>query len=61
MKKNDKLKKVVSIFICFDAPTKEENSLAIFRLLKDMKIGYNETRKENGNGRKRNRTRSTID
>lgn len=40
-KYND-LKKVVSIFISFDAPTKEEeNSMMVLQLSKNMKIGYN--------------------
>lgn len=38
----DKLKKVVSMFISFDAPTvEEENSMTILQLSKNMKIGYN--------------------
>ena len=38
----DLIKKVYSVFICFDAPTKEEeNSIAYFHLTKDIKIGYN--------------------
>lgn len=38
----DKLKKSVSIFISFDAPSKEEeNSMMILNLSKTMKIGYN--------------------
>ena len=38
----DLLKKVYSIFICFDAPTKEEeNSITYFNLTKDIKLGYN--------------------
>ena len=40
-KYND-LKKVVSIFISFDAPTKEEeNSMMVLQLSKNIKIGYN--------------------
>ena len=38
----DQLQKVVSIWICFDAPTKEEqNSITYFSLNKDVKVGYN--------------------
>ena len=38
----DALQKVVSIWICFDAPTKEEqNSITYFSLSKDVKVGYN--------------------
>ena len=38
----DQLQKVVSIWICFDAPTKqEENSITCFSLFKDVKVGYN--------------------
>ena len=43
----DLLQKVVSIWICFDAPTKEEeNSITYFSLFKDVKVGYNIVRKE---------------
>ena len=38
----EKLKKVYSIFVCMDAPSKkEENSITYFHLTKDIKIGYN--------------------
>ncbi len=38
----DQLQKVVSIWICFDSPTKqEENSMTYFSLFKDVKVGYN--------------------
>lgn len=38
----DQLKKVVSLWICFDAPTKEEeNSITYFHLTKDIVLGYN--------------------
>lgn len=42
-KKNyDQLKKVVSLWICFDAPSKEEeNSITYFHLTKDVVLGYN--------------------
>lgn len=40
--KYDDLKKSISIFISFDAPTKEEeNSMMVLQLSKNMKIGYN--------------------
>ena len=43
----DKLRKCVCIFISFDAPTKEEeNSMTIFQLSKNVKIGYNKTEKK---------------
>ena len=37
----DSINKVYSVFICFDAPTVEENSITYFHLSKDIKIGYN--------------------
>ena len=38
----DQLRKVVSIWICFDAPTKqEENSVTCLSVFKDVKVGYN--------------------
>ena len=40
--KYDDLKKSISIFTSFDAPTKEEeNSMMVLQLSKNMKIGYN--------------------
>ena len=43
----DDLQKVVSIWICFDAPSKEEeNSITNFSIFKDVKVGYNVVTKE---------------